>query len=379
MIKSILFIMVAILVYAYFGYPLLLAMICKFIKYRVDKRDITPFVTLIVAAYNERAVIGQKIENILSLDYSKDKLEVIIISDASTDNTDSIVNEYKDRGIKLHRMTKRGGKIVGHQAVISKVQGEIIVFSDATGMYKPDAIKKLVANFNDQKIVCVGGILRYVNQKKSTLGKGEGLYWRYEVFLRKLESKLGKLPTVSGSIYAVRKDWYIDFPGDLADDLIIPLNALKKGYKVVYEPEAICFEETISDKKQELAKRARIANQNSRGLLYMKDILNPFKYGLTAIIVFSHKLLRLIAPILLILMFSTSLLIMNRSLVFKILFWLQIGFYFAALAGYILVLLGKKNKSLTVPYYFCTTNYGVFLGILRFISGVDELTWDPVR
>lgn len=368
-----------LLFYTYFGYPLVLLLLSACARLRIKNDEIEPKVSLIIAAYNEEQVIAKKIENSLDLEYPKEKLEIIVVSDASDDSTDEIVKKYVDRGVILHRMEKRGGKISGHHSVVSKTKGEILIFSDATGLYKKDVVRKLVANFADKRVGCVGGILRYVDPKSSMLGAGEGLYWRYEMFLRKKESMLGKLPAVSGSIYAVRKELYVDFPSDLADDLIVPLTAQKKGYFVVYEQDAVCVEETISNKKQEFAKRSRIANQNIRGILYMKDMLNVFKYRLTAFILFSHKFLRLVVPVAMILLFILTVFLAGENSFLNVLLVLQLIFYLSALAGYILEKIGQKNRILAISFYFCTTNIGLLFGVLKFILGKNEKIWQPYR
>ncbi len=372
-------VLVAMLGYAYVGYPVLLCIIKTLRKVRVKQGAVTPQVSLIIAAYNEEIVIREKIKNTLLLDYPKEHLEIIVVSDCSTDNTDAIVKEYENQGVKLLRIPERGGKVAGHREAVKIAGGDILVFSDATGMYESDAVKKLVRNFADEKVGCVGGMLKYINSADSTLGSGEGLYWRYEVFLRKMESNLGSLAAVSGSIYAVRKGLYFDFPEKLADDLVIPLFSRQKGYYVVYEPEAVCVEETVTDNAQELAKRARIANQNIRGILYMKHMLNFFRYPVTSLVLFSHKLLRQLVPLILLILLGVNGLLSAFRYEYMFLFLCQICFYAAALAGYRLDRKKQKNKLLFIPYYFCTTNVGILFGFLKLMRGRDERVWEPVR
>ncbi|MBN2483732.1 MAG: glycosyltransferase family 2 protein [Candidatus Omnitrophica bacterium] len=376
MIELLFWLCAGIVFYAYFGYPLLLSVIAGRKSVSVKKNDITPSVTIIIAAYNEEKVIRKKIENSLSLEYPRDKLEIMVVSDGSTDSTDSIVGEYSE--VKLVKMEKRSGKVTGHKTAVRQAKGEIFVFSDATGMYEKDALRKLVRHFADEKVGCVGGMLEYVDPADSDLGGGEGLYWKYEVMVRKLESRLGSLVAVSGSIYAVRKELYFDFPEKLADDLIIPLCARKKGYHVIYEPQALCIEETVVHRSQELSKRARIANQNIRGILYMKEMFNIFVYPVTAFILFSHKLLRQLIPVFMIFLFLLNILLISRSFVYGIIFVLQDMLYAAAVAGFIFHK-DKKPKVIVVPYYFCTTNLGILLGLIKFTQKKEDATWEPER
>ena len=365
--------------YAYTGYPVILKIGARLFQIRVKREIFFPKVTFIIAAYNEEKIIKEKIKNTLSLDYPKDQLEIIVVSDCSTDRTDEIVKGYENRGVKLLRMIERGGKVEGHKMAVKSAASEILVFSDATGMYEKDALKYLTRYFSDSRVGCVGGMLRYFNPINSALGSGEGLYWKYEVFLRKAESLLGSLTAVSGSIYAVRKKMYLEFPSELADDLIIPLNCLKNGLHTIYEPRAVCWEETVSHQRQELAKRARIANQNICGLLYMKEMFNPKKYPRTVFILFSHKLLRQLLPVLLILLFGLNLIVSSVSSFYYVLFVAQVLFYGAAFLGFMKEKTAGKNKLLSVPYYFCTTNLGILFGLMNFLRGKHEATWSTIR
>lgn len=379
MFQLVFWFIIVLIFYTYFGYPLFLSFLTLFSKKQIDKSEIFPFVSLVIAAYNEEKVITKKIENSLSLDYPKDKLEIIVASDCSTDKTHQIVKDFADRGVKLYISKKRAGKTACRNEMIGQTRGEIVIFSDATGIYKKDVIKKLVRNFNDRRVGCVGGILRYINPKNSMVGAGEGLYWNYEVSIRKKESMLGNLMAVSGSIYAMRKKLYISPPKELADDLISPLMTKKQGYYCVYEPEAICMEETTTGTQDELSKRARIALRNIMGLHYMKTLFNPFKYGIFSFKLFSHKILRLAVPVLLILIAILNIVLLTESQLYLFLAMLQGMFYVFACIGYLLYRVKKGHKLFYIPLYFCTTNLGILLGIINFLSGKNKMTWEPAR
>lgn len=369
-----------VLFYIYIGYPLLLFMFGKFKKSSIKKDDdFTPFVTILISAYNEEKHIKEKLENVLSLDYPKDKLEVIVISDASTDKTDEIVREFVDKGIKLYRLKERKGKIAGQKEVLPLIKGEIIVFSDVTGRYHSDAIRKLVRNFADLKVGAVTGELRYKQPKESGIGSGEKKYWQYEILIREKESKLGGLVAVTGSIYALRKELYPDFPDYLADDLIVPLAIQKKGFKAIYEKEAVCEELTTSETKEEMLKRSRITTQNIQGLLFMKDLLNPFKYGIFVIQLWSHKVMRISLPILLIIFLFSNLFLLSHSIIYKTSFFIQLFFYLMALIGFVLRIVNRDIKIFSIPFYFCLSKIAILVGIIKTVLGEKIITWETIR
>ena len=383
MTKVIFFLSAGLIIYTYFGYPFILFILAglkrKERAIRGNKNKALPMVSLLIAARNEEAAIAKRIENAILLDYPREKLEIIVISDSSTDNTDKIVRQYRDKGIILHRSAKWLGKIAAYKSAMKKVRGEIIVFSDATSSYNKDTIKKLVHNFSDKNVGCVCGQLKYINPDNSMIGTGEGFYWKYEVGIRKKENLLGGLVAVTGTIYALRKELYFNFPNELADDLIIPGMVRKKGYKTVFEPEAICIEETTTERKEEFPKRVRITIQNIRGLFYMKELLNPFRYGIFSLELFSHKLLRMSAPLFLITAFISSVILAESSVVFRIFCILQAIFYLTAII--VAVLHGNlaKNKTISIPFYFCISNLAVLTGIGKALLGEKRATWKTTR
>ena len=217
--------------YTYFGYPILLTIISKIWGKSIDKGDYTPQVTMIITAYNEEKYIRNKLENALSMDYPKSKIEIIVVSDGSTDRTDSIIQEFKDNGIRFIGMDKRGGKVQALNAGVSEANGEIIVFSDSRQVYDKDAIRKLMTNFNDKSVGAVSGELHLLNQNAGNVGEGVGIYWKYEKFLRKMESHLYSTSGATGAIYAIRRELYHPIPNDtILDDVVIPMNAVLKGF-----------------------------------------------------------------------------------------------------------------------------------------------------
>ncbi len=369
------------LFYAYFGYPLFMVLLARVKKEgHIKKGNITPFISLVIAAYNEERNIAAKLREISNLDYPREMIEVFVVSDSSSDRTDEIVKGFADKEINFFRMDKRSRKIAAYLTALPLLKGEIIVFSDAASLINYKSIRKLISNFNDPSVGCAGGLLTYIHPTGVTsVGKGEKKYWSYETRIRELESRLSSLPSVSGTLYAVRKNLYpIDMKESLADDLIVPLRVKKAGFKTVFEKEAICNDFTTTSIKEEMAKRIRITIQNINGLIDEREILNPFKYGIFSILVISHKLFRILVPVFLVNIFISSLLLSFHYSVFLVLFTLQIFFYLGATAGYVI---NKKVKfSLgNAMFYFCLSNLAILKGIIKFFIGERVVTWETVR
>lgn len=379
-IKIIFWSLFFLLFYTYFGYPLLMLIMARFKRQKpVIKGDITPFVSIVVPAYNEEKNIGAKLNEILNLDYPKEKMEIFVVSDVSSDRTDEIVRGFLDKGVKLIRLEERSGKIAAYRKVLPLLKGEIVVFSDATSIINAGSLTHLISNFNDESVGCVGGLLMYVNPKQAIVGKGEKKYWSYEKKIREYESKLSSLPSVSGTFYAVRKELYpLDMKDDLADDLIVPFYVRKKGFRTIFEKDAICKDFTTLSIEEEMAKRIRITIQNIRGLLNYPDILNIFKYGLFSLLVISHKLFRILVPVFLLLLFIVSLILSFNSQAFLIVFIAQILFYLASFYGYQI----SKKRKFTIGntlFYFCLSNLAIFIGIGKFFKGEKIIKWETVR
>lgn len=345
----------------------------------VDKQPITPLISVVIAAYNEEKNIGGKLNDIINLDYPREKMEVFVVSDASSDATDEIVSGFAGRGVKLLRLEKRSGKIAAYRKALPQIKGEIVVFSDATSVLTHNSLANLVSNFNDKSVGCVGGLLTYINPKRALVGKGENKYWQYEKRVIELESRLASLTSVSGTLYAVRKELYpLDIKDYLADDLIVPFNVVKKGYRVILEPQAVCYDYTTLSINEEMAKRIRITVQNIRGLIDQPGILNPFKYGLYSFLVISHKLFRLLVPFFMAALLISNIFLLFHSSLFAFLLVLQIIFYLANFYGYAI---SERYKFSTGKYlfYFGLSNYAILMGIIQCIRGQKVVTWETIR
>lgn len=371
--------LVAVVFYVYAGYPLILLMVTR----RVDTpagghHEHLPTVTLLISAFNEEACIAQRLDNCLELDYPTDLLEVIVVSDASSDATDEIVARYADKGVKLLRMEQRGGKTLGLNAGVSNARGDMVVFSDANAMYRPDAVRALVARFADSEIGAVIGESSYV-EPDSDAGRSESLYWRYETAVKLLESRQGSVVGGDGAIYAVRRSLYTPMSAESLSDLVNPLQVVQKGYRCVYEPKALSYEQTAGEFFKEYRRKVRIVNRAWRALMSMKGLLNPFRFGVFSWQVISHKLLRWLVPVFLVAIFVVNGLLLGEHPLYWFTFAVQLLFYGLAIAGALLRGRHSLAMPLYIPYYFCLVNIASARGIFEAYRGKTYTTWSTAR
>lgn len=367
------------IVYAYIGYLLILMIMTKFKKKEIIKDDdFIPSVSLIIAAYNEEKVIEKKIKETLKLDYPKEMLEIIVASDACDDKTDQIVNDFADRKVVLVRQDRRKGKTAVQNLAASKARGEVLVFSDATTIFKRDALRKLVRNFKDPSVGCVGGEEHFLKSDKE-ISEEASFFWKYEQFLRRIESDFHTLIAVSGCVFAIRKELYEPLEESLAEDFALPLKIGSMGFRVVYEKEAIAYEKASMDTKTELTRKTRIVSKGMNVLFKMRHLLNPFKYPLLSFQLISHKIFRWLTPLFMMLLFMSNITLLNASAWFFILGMLQLNFYLLALAGYLLKDYVHKPKLLRLIYHFCIVNLAAFWGIVKFLRGNKKVIWETVR
>ncbi|MFQ5628583.1 MAG: glycosyltransferase family 2 protein [bacterium] len=371
---------IILVIYVYAGYPVLLLILRRLCGEKPYlQQDIEPLVTLIISAYNEEKIIAQKIENSLALDYPQNKLEIVVISDKSSDGTDEIALSFADKGVKLIQMPERGGKTVGLNTAIPQAKGKIVIFSDANAMYDKNVVRKITRNFADENVGVVTGESRYAIEDGDTSTTSENLYWKYELALKRLESGLGSLVGGDGAIYAIRKKLYRQLnPSDLSD-FVNPLQIIEQGYRNVYEEEAFSFEKGGESFEKEFRRKVRIVNRAWRGLMGMRRLLNPYRYGFFAIQAISHKLLRWLVPVFMLLAFVTNIFLVENGSFFKLIMSLQIAFYSFAFIG----LLRKKQEPIArifyVPYYFCLVNWASLQGILENYTGETYTVWSTVR
>lgn len=369
-------------IYVYIGYPVFLYFLVKMGRTKPIKKDehFTPKVTLLVSCYNEVDVVHEKIANSLAIDYPKEQFEIFFISDGSDDGTDEAVKEYADKGIRLIRQEGRLGKTSAINLTMPHTSGEIVVFSDANAMYQPDAIRKLVRSFADEEVGYVVGAALYTDGSDNAAAASEDSYWKYEVVLKKLESELHSVVGGDGAIYGIRKDLYI--PLDVRDinDFVNPLQIISQGYRGVFDSEAICLEETAGDFGKEARRKERIVNRSFRGLMKVKEVLNPFKFGFFSFEIISHKLLRWLIPVFLFgAALGTVYLSYKGMELFSFIVVLECVFLWLAIVGFF----KSKNEHISplffIPYYFLMVNWYSIIGIMKALMGNIQVTWSTPR
>lgn len=372
------FLVIAI-AYTYIGYPLLIMGLSLFFRTKTHKQTILPSVTFLITAYNEQASIRQKLTNALSLDYPRDLLEIIVASDASNDQTDAIVKEFADQGVKLFRVEGRLGKTITQNKAVETATGEIIIFSDATTSYNKNAIKHIVANYADPTVGGVSGRVVYTNEADSHIGHGIIRMWDYENLIKLHQSKLYTLTGACGCIYSARKVLYKPLPAHITGDLVVPLQVLAQGYRIVFEPEAVGSEASLSHGKQEFAMRIRVVSMGLTGLIYMKNLLNPIKHPYLAFQLISHKFCRWLVPIFAGGLYFINLFLLNKDIVYQISFILQSLFYCTAILGWLLERHNKKIKLVSLAYYFSILNLAAVVAIIQTLAGRKDVTWQTIR
>jgi len=368
----------AALFYTYAGYPLLLALVSAVRPRRVRRGDFESTVSVIITAYNEERDLAAKLENTLALDYPPELFEIIVASDCSSDRTDDIVNEFAPRGVRLHRQPQRLGKTAAQNAAVAQARGDVILFSDATSLYQPDAVQALLPNFADPSVGCVAGRLIYVDPADSRIGRGARSYWSYETFLKKHESRACSLIGASGCLYAVRRTAYVPLYHEACSDFIIATKMVEQGLRAIYEPNAVCTELTNRRSDNELKMRVRIIAQTFNDLWRHAAMLNPFRSGFYAIQLFSHKVMRYLVPFFLMAVFVASLTLAG-SVFFRILFTAQLACYACAALAWVLDLVGIRSRLLAFPQYFVLANIASLIALYKFLRGERYAHWEPIR
>lgn len=368
---------VLILFHIWVGYYLLLRLMSFRRALKQSGSGLSLFVTVLVAARNEQAAIKLKLENILQSDYPRDKYEIVVASDGSTDNTDTIVTKLIDvkKGIRLLR-TKGGGKSAAQNEAIPCCNGEIIVLTDVDTAFQTDTLKNLVSGFADNKVGCVAGKL-VLRRDKNFISDSQSFYWKYETRLRMLESQIGILHTCSGAIMAFRRSVIPCFEQKYGDDCVIPLDVIAKGYKVLFQDSAVAYDSFPSTIKGELRRRATMTSRNFSGTLLKTQTLNPFRYPLLSFGILSHRLLRWLTPYFLICFLCANLLLFKAGLFFEISLGLQAAFYLLGSIGFISDKVAARIPVASHVASFLLANAGFFLGVGQLIlrTGNTDHRW----
>ena len=364
------------LAYVYAGYPLLVWLLSRVFGREPSRRDITPSVSLLLPVYDEEAHIEAKLTNSLALDYPKDKLEIVVASDGSTDRTNALAKTFEAQGVRLLAVRDNIGKSAILSRTVPLVRGEIVVFSDATIELEPDAVRKLVRHFADARVGAVSAAYR-LRPSADLRASGEGLYWRYEAFLKRQESRLHSVIGAHGPCYAIRKALFARLGAtQINDDYLIPMRVIAQGYRVVYDPDVVVWERELVSVEGEFARRRRIAAGNCQQIVSLRRMLSPF-YGWVALCFFSHKVLRTLAPLFLVALFVSSLWLPQPLGALALA--LQAALYGSAVAGYLCQWRGWKVRWLSAPLYFCLGNLAMLAGVLRYCFGKHRVVWERAR
>jgi len=371
---------VAALVYTYVGYPVLVYLLSLIRHKKVKKNaEHKPTVSIIITAYNEERAIKQKLENTLALDYPKDKVEIIVASDCSSDRTDEIVNGFAPLGVNLYRQPDRLGKTCAQNTAVSIAKNDIILFSDATTMYSPDVLREIAPSFADESVGCVAGKLIYIDPANTGVGSGARSYWGYETFLKTRESRACSLIGASGCLYAVRRAAYVPMYAEACSDFLIVTKIMEQGLRTVYEPNAICTEETNRNIEKELRMRVRVIGQTFVDLWRHRSMMNPLRSGFYAIELISHKLFRYFVPFMLLGIFVSTVVLSFYSVWFYFLLIGQIFFYGVAFISSLLERVGVQSRVLSLPQYFVLTNLASVVALFKTLRGERYAVWQPIR
>ena len=372
MMKFLFWFSFGIILYTYFGYPLLLKLLAgKRKEQGEDAPDpfFEPNVSLIIPVHNEEKVIEEKIQNTLSLDYPKNKLEILIASDASTDRTKEIVQKYEKVGVKFLEQLERKGKAGALNRGLREARNEIVVFSDDSIFLEEDALRNIVRNFSENLIGCVSG------EDYIPGGGGEGAYGRYELVLRNLESRAGSIVGASGCFYAQRRSLCEPFPEGMAPDFYSVLETVEKGYRAVTDSTAKGMMRSVPDPKSEFQKKVRTFLRGITTLLHFKHLLNPFKYGIFSLQLISHKLMRWSTGVFLILLFLSNLFLVGSKFYLTFLL-LQVAFYSLAFVGWMGL---SRPKIFRIPLFFSMVNLSALIAWGKYFRGFRQEVWEPSR
>ncbi len=370
---------VLLLVYTYVGYPALLWGWTALRSRRPGPRGGEPTVSVVIVAHNEAERIEERLENLLSLDYPRDRLEILLASDGSTDGTPGRARGFEQAGVTVIAFETRRGKVAVLNDVIPKAQGEIVVLADARQRFEPEAIRALATPLADPQVGAVSGeLILTASPGRTAVGEGVGFYWRYEKFIRWNESRVDSTVGATGAIYAIRRELFERIPQDaILDDVLIPMRIVRRGYRVLFEPAARAYDQVVARAGQEFTRKVRTISGNFQLFARERWLLNPCQNRLW-LQTLSHKALRLLGPLLFFVAFGTNLMLAGGR-VYRAMLLAQVLFYAAALCGCAFRNARTKLPLLTVPYTVCLLNWATIIGFCRFVSGRQPVTWDTAR
>ncbi len=373
----------SLIFYQYLGFPVLLWLFARMLgKKHIIDESYEPSVALIVSAYNEEAVIRGKIENSLALDYPSDKLQIIVVSDCSSDRTDEIVQEFSGRSVSLLQMPERTGKTAGLNFAVEQAQADMVIFSDANALYDTQAVRKLVRHFNDPTIGYVVGHAKYIDSTNSA-GDSEGFYWNFEVHLKEWESEFCSVVGGDGALYMIRRALYQPLEKTDINDFVNPLQIVAAGYRGIFDREAFCTEHSAGNFEKEFGRKVRIVNRSFNGLLRVVELLNPIRFARFSWLLISHKLLRWFSPFVLLAHFFSSLALPLNGQLSALSFVCLSAYFIFGLLAFVGRLSSQKVEKISfifyIPYYFLLMNIACAYGVVRRLCGDKIVTWSTVR
>lgn len=360
-----------IIAYTYLGYPALVFAASRLRYPHSGDTTFQPIISILISLHNEEVNVARKIENLRDLDYPRELMQVLIGSDGSTDRTKAILNDCAD---SVHALVvcreHRAGKPAMLNSLASLATGEVLVFTDARQRLDRAALSELVKHFKDPWVGSVSGELCFedVSGKRA----GVGAYWEYEKFIRKSESRLGSMLGATGALYALRRTLFTPIPAGLVlDDVFLPMGAVEKGYRAIFEPGAKIYDRMAGGAAAEFTRKARTLAGNFQLLPYLRWALNPFR-GVVAWQYVSHKVLRLFVPYCLLAVFASNLWLLDLGF-YRLTFALQAVFYLLAAAGTVVT---RPIKIIDVPHAFCVLNWAAVVGLCRFVRGAQDVAWE---
>lgn len=381
MILTLFWASVVLIIYAYFIFPVLVILRGFLWPQSFKSDEVTPPVSVIIAAFNESKSIGNKIDNILTLDYPRDRFEVVIASDGSDDGTNEIVRSYEEKGIRLLSLPRQG-KAGALNAAVAASKGEILVFSDANSMYKSDAIRALVRPFADPTIGGVAGNQSYVKKNRTNIDNvGERSYWNFDRIMKKFQSRAGNTISATGAIYAIRRSLFQTVPEGVTDDFVTSTSVIAQGYRLIFAPDAVAYEPVAVTSNVEFGRKVRVTTRGLRAVFFTRsELLNPLRYGFYAVQLLSHKVLRRLIVFPLLLLFILNPFLWKTDVFYQLAMIGQSVFYGFGLLGFLLDGTPfRRLKIFAIPFYFCMVNAATLVAAINIMRGQEIKQWEPQR
>lgn len=337
-------------------------------------------VTIIIPAYNEMEILEKKLQNTMRIDYPPGKLAIIFITDGSTDDSQSVINQYPS--VLLLHQDKRKGKMAAVNRAMQYVKTPVVIFSDANTDLNTQCIRKMISHYTDPQVGGVAGEKKIISDgKRSAVGDAEGLYWKYESFMKKQDAAFHTVVGAAGELFSIRTSLFTHLNDDIIlDDFVISMKVCLQGYKIAYEPGAYAAELPSASVAEEEKRKVRISAGAYQCIGYVKDALNIFRHSLLAFQYISRRLLRwVVCPAMLLILLISNIIIVVQAGTYSLygfFLWAQLSFYVLALAGWWLIQSGKRPGIFTIPFYFLFMNYCLVRGFLKFLKGKQTVLWE---